>query len=220
MEKPWSYSGAKQFENCPHLYDARYESKRIPFVETPEMAAGKRTHQKFYLRAHGDIPLPTELEKYEPWLQKIESFGQVHAELKIAITRDLRVVDYFDPAVWHRAGVDLCAVGATTIVAFDYKTGNPNFEDPFQGADYSACLLIRFPHIEKVAFANVWLRTGKLGQVHTYTREKDLQNILTEMYSRADDIARARAAGKWPKLQSPLCKFCPDRTCEFNRSPR
>ena len=222
-EMPWSVTHIESFTNCPYLYANQYEWKTIKYESTPAMEAGQRAHQQLYLRQQRTpIPLPPELEPLEPMCRSFESKGTVHAELPIAITRNLTETGFYARDVWHRAKIDVALVlnGGTALAAFDWKNGNPNYEKPFQLGVYAVDLMIKFPEAQRVAVANVWLRTNQLGEVRRFTRKDDFQRLAADVFSRHDDIVRARKAGSWPKMPNPFCKGCKVPQCEHKQPAR
>ena len=233
-EMPWTVSQIQSFEACPLQYANMYEFKTIPYEESEEQAEGNRRHQQLNLRLaykDGGIPLPAELWPLEPICKSLEQAGSVHAELPVSITRDLKATSYYSDDVWHRGKIDVVALaGNGTAIALDWKTGNPNYEKPFQLSVYALDLMIKFTDLQKVSVANVWFRNLKpeavakgakaLGTIHTYTREKDFQRIAVDVMTRHDNIVRARKAGVWPATPNPFCKGCKVMGCQYREEPR
>lgn len=217
--KPWSFSGLDAFESCRRRFYGQYEAKKFPYIETPAMKEGNRIDQAFTLRlsAH-KVALPTELEKYEPMCQGMERVGTVQAQMNMSLTYDLKPAEFFGKDVWVRGKADIAVIGETAALLFDIKNGNPAWEKPLQLQIYTVGLFQRYPDVQAINAANIWMKTGGIGTVHKYTRAESLPNIAADMYKRVGAIDDARAKNEWPATPSGLCGFCPDKACEHNRS--
>ena len=170
-------------------------------------------HQQLYLRVGGRIPLPAELEWAEPYCLSFERSGcEVQAEASFGVTRELKPAGYNAKGIWHKAKMDVALLGATTAFLFDWKNGNPAYQNDFQLSTYAMDIMVHYPAVETVSVANIYLKTRKLGTPRTYTRAKDFSSIAADAFSRVGNIERARAAGSWPAQQGPLCGWCDDTT--------
>lgn len=218
--KPWTITHIDTSETCLRQYYEKYELGSIPYVETPQTKEGNRVHQQLYLRLVGKLSLPTNLEFAEKYCASFERSGMtIHAEMQAALSRDLKPVGYNDknPPPWHRIKMDVVLLGETSAAIFDWKTGNDKYEKTFQ-LDMSALdIMAKFPNIEKVSVANVYLKTDRLGTPRHYTRAKDWGSIAADAYQRVDVLERARKAGRWPEMEGPLCGWCDVLACQFNR---
>lgn len=216
--RAYSFSHFDGADTCLRQYEARYESKRLKYVESPQMKDGNRDHQAFHLRIKGKHALPDHLAQWEGFIAKLErTGGSLDAEANASFTRDCKPCVFFDDKVWWRNKLDVTLVIGANALIFDWKTGNDKYEKPLQLASNAVGLMLHNPVIESVSVANVYLKTGKLGTQHIYTRTKDMPEILKELYYREGRIDAARAAGNWPAMSGPLCAFCDDLTCSFNR---
>lgn len=218
--RAWAYTHLSTFEQCPRLYFARYIAKTTKFEQTKEMKDGTQAHTNLQQRLASKtmpIPLPPHLELMEPICKWIEQAPIVHVELPVAITRDLQSVDYWDVVGWQRCKIDVIALRPTHASLVDWKTGNPNYEDPLQLDIYLMDTMVRFPHIETASAANAYTRTGKLGTVRHYTRKKDFGMVTAEIMRRWDTVDRATAAGAFPPMPNMFCTGCADLGCEFRK---
>lgn len=225
--RAYSFSHFDTADTCLRQYEAKFESKRLKYVESPEMKAGNRDHQALHLRVKGKIGLPEHLEQWNHFISKLEAsvaiaqrrgeVGFIDAEANASFTRDCKPCTFFDDLVWWRNKLDVVLILGAQALIFDWKTGSDKYEKPLQLASNAVGLMLHHPTIKSVSVANVYLKTGKLGTQHTYTRAKDMPEILKELYYKEGRIDACRAAGRWPEIEGPLCGYCDDLTCHFNR---
>lgn len=216
--RAYSFSAFDTFDTCLRLYYGKYEARTLPYKETPQIKDGNRKHQAFHLRVKGNIALPDNLARWEPFIQQVMASGAVDAESDTSIARDLRPVDFFASDVFVRSRQDLILLGTTAACIWDYKTGNSAYEKPLQLEIGALGVFSRFRQIQKVSVANVWLKDEKMGEVRTYTRERDMKRIAEDVFYREGRIDAARKANAWPAMESPLCKWCEDKACPNNRN--
>ena len=105
----WSPSALGGYPTCPKQYAARYFYCTLPWVETAQMRAGTIEHKHLENRMREKTPLPEGYERGERFCRVIEQAGEVKAEQKLAINRDLKIVGYFAKDVWGRCVIDVSA---------------------------------------------------------------------------------------------------------------
>ena len=83
--------------------------------------------------------------------------------------------------------------------------------------DLVACgLFAKFPEVKRVKSALLFVVSKEFVKA-----EHHVEMVSKYIESPTRDVARIEAAldnGVWNPVQGPLCKFCPIRECEYNRS--
>jgi hypothetical protein len=218
----WTYSQLKSAENCLRYFGAMYVDRTIKYVETEPQKEGKRKHLQLRLRmAEQPIPLPADMQVYEPIcvaLEKQRTTGAIiHTELEVGIDPDFNACNYDALTCWQRGQIDLAVMKTNSAMLFDWKDGDPRYEDPFQLEIYAVDFMARFPHLEWVSVANIWLRTGKPGTARKFTRKDDFSRIATDMARRWDTVERAKSVGSFPAMPNNFCRGCAVLGCEFRK---
>ena len=134
----------------------------------------------------------------------------------MALGKDKSPCAFDDPNRWVRGIVDLLIVDNDYAFIVDYKTGSNRYPDPKQLRLMSLMAFAHFPQVNKI-------KAGLLFVMHN--------TFITEEYKREDiesswgkfTVSLARldnsyVTNTWVANSTPLCKFCPVKTCEFNRT--
>jgi hypothetical protein len=97
----------------------------------------------------------------------------------------------------------------------DYKTGNNKYPDRDQLVLMSLMVFEHFPHIRKVNSALLFIVKNDMVKMTMARDDKDKhwQNYR-ERYARLQGCFESDV---WNPNQTPLCGWCPVKTCEFNK---
>lgn len=212
---PISHTFHQNYEQCPrkayHINIAR-DLKR---EETKEMKWGIAVHGAFERRLNYGDRFPEGFERYEDFCHFPDTY-EIKAELKLGMREDGTSCDFFDPDVWARGVIDvLCTVpNKPTAIIIDQKTGKVR-EDPSELELHAVLLKAKMPGLVSIKGWYNWLASHEMGTVH------DLSNTnskLKEMRATRAEMQRALALGEraFPPKQTPLCGWCPVKSCEFN----
>lgn len=208
----YSYSFLNCFDICPKQAYHRYVQRDIKFVATEAITWGNVVHDALDARLKGK-PLPPECAKYEPYAVALEPLKPV-TESKVAIKRDGSPVSYYDEAVWFRGKADVVAIRGDMALFFDWKTGNSNYEDPYELELHAMAFQAAHPHIRKITARYVWLKDNRVGKPYDVSNVGETLECLQE---KADEIEMCFKRGEWITKQGPLCGYCPVLSCTFNR---
>jgi PD-(D/E)XK nuclease superfamily len=217
--KPWSHSSLDCFRNCPRQYEAKYVSKSVKEVQSPQMVWGERVHKHFEDRIASQVPLPYELKEHEPYMLKLEQMdGNAFTERKIALDKKLRPCHFFGQDVFFRGIIDWHNVHGPYGYTVDYKTGKPHSK-PHQLALFSIHMFSMYPALETIRAEYYWTKTrGTTGK--TYTREQ-VPEMWDMFISDLRQYKQAYNTGIWQARPSGLCNgWCPVKTCEHWKPPR
>jgi len=213
----WSHSSLKDFEGCARRYHETKILKKYPFVESEEMKYGNLLHKAVENYIKGSADLDEKFAFMRPIVDKLKAKkGRVSAETKMALTANLEPCDWFDKRVWVRGIADMLIIDDDDLTAWviDWKTGNNKYPDRDQLA-LMACMVFKLhPHIRKVNAALMFVLKDdmvKMSMTHEESAAKWWE--FRERYGKLLDCV---ANDVWNPTQTPLCGWCPVKTCEFN----
>lgn len=214
---PYSYSSLTSFEQCPRKHHGEKLTKEFarPFVQ--QAVDGDRWHKEAELFALHQTPIPQDNPHAKTITKVVEEErdkGQFHAELELAVRKDLTPCGWWDADCYTRAKLDICVIGETEAVSLDWKTGKA---DPYSTQlKHSALLLfLHYPNLQKVFTRYVWLKEGYAtkGVVHRDFFAED----WAKFEARLAKYKKALDTNSWPAKQSGLCKnYCGVTVCEYN----
>jgi hypothetical protein len=218
MSVKWSFSGLKDFVNCPKQYHEVKILQKFTKAVTEQMMYGTTVHKALEDYTRDGTPLAKNYERFRPMMDELLSIpGTRHPELKMALDSHRKPIS-FDGDYWVRGIVDLLIVDNNDAFIVDYKTGSAKYPDSKQLKLMALMTFAHFPEVQKI-------KAGLLFVLHDV--------FVTEEYSRADiptlweafalPIARLEAAvesGNFPANPTPLCGWCPVTTCEFFKRRR
>ena len=121
--------------------------------------------------------------------------------------------------VWWRGIADLVVVNEEKQLAYsvDYKTSkSARYADTKQLDLVALGIFAKFPNIVRGKSALLFVVSKEFVKAEHHA-------AMTEKYIEKprQEVARIEAAlqnGVWNPVQGPLCKFCPVKQCEYNRS--
>ena len=198
---------------CQYQTFHRYIAKTIKFVETPEIKFGNEVHKAFERRIGGGVPLPVNMQQWEPFARPFDGQG-AKVETQLGLTADGRATRYFGDDVRYRVKIDVNVIKGTTAYIADFKTGGSKYEDPFELEVGALHLHALHPTLTKIVGNFIWLKENRLGQTYDLSDTKATWNKVTGIMK---SMETARANDDWPKRPSGLCGWCPVKDCEHWR---
>lgn len=218
MKKPaWSHSALKDFEGCQRRYYEVKVLKNYPFTETEATRYGNQVHEALELYVKEGKPIPPEYAQFQSVVDALlNKSGRKLAEYEMALTTDLLPTSWEANNVWVRGIADLLIVDDENLTAWvaDYKTGNNKYPDRDQLVLMSIMVFAHFPHIRKVNSALLFLvKNDIVKAAMTANEAKKHWWNYRERYAR---LETAFSNNVWNPNQTPLCGWCPVKTCEFN----
>jgi len=214
----WSHSGLKDYEGCARRYHEVKVLKNYPFTDTKHTIYGKEVHKAFEDYVTEKKPLPEHLSGHGELLDSlIKKEGRKFAEHEMGVTVDLKSCAFDSEDVWVRGIADLLIVDDDGLVAwvFDYKTGNDKYPDRDQLILMSLMVFIHFPHIRQVNSALLFVVKESIVK-HKMSHD-EAEEHWQRYRERVARLVRSSEANVWNPTQTPLCGWCPVRSCEFNR---
>lgn len=164
-----SHSRLSDFNACPRKFQLKYIEKAKNMLiddaqKSVHLVRGQNVHkalEKYVIRVNAgeegiaESSLP-EVENTKPYLAKLfTEYSQIIPEQQISINSDYQQVEWFAKESYWRAIFDLIAIGESTAVIADYKTGKFKEYDAgptgYGQLHLSALIgLSLMPHIESV----------------------------------------------------------------------
>lgn len=220
MSLVWSFSGLKTFQQCPKKY---YHIKVAQDVkDIPHVAAlyGSDVHKAAENHIKNDEPVPKKYDYMVPILESLKKIpGEKFCELEIGITEALEPCAFKASDVWWHGIIDLLIVNRDSGVAHmvDYKTSKSSrYADTKQLDLMAVGVFTHFPEITRIKSALLFVVSNEMvHKEHHFDRRKEyMDSVATDI----DRLNKALATNVWNPVAGPLCRFCPVRACEHNRS--
>jgi CRISPR/Cas system-associated exonuclease Cas4 (RecB family) len=213
----WSYSALKEYENCPKKYYEIRVAQNYTVIPSEKMIYGTEVHKALEDYVKDGKELALNYLRFKGVADELIAIpGEKYAEHEMALGKDKSPCAFDDPSRWVRGIVDLLIVDNDYAFIVDYKTGSNRYPDPKQLRLMSLMTFAHFPQVNKI-------KAGLLFVMHN--------TFITEEYKREDiesswgkfTVSLARLdnsyeTNTWVANSTPLCKFCPVKTCEFNRT--
>jgi hypothetical protein len=102
-----------------------------------------------------------------------------------------------------------------TAWVVDYKTGNNKYPDREQLKLMSLMVFANFPHIREIKSALLFVVKNDMVK---HTMQVDQADAEWWRYrERVGRIAASMDADVWNPTRTPLCGWCPVKSCEFHK---
>jgi len=214
----WSHSSLKDYEGCARRYHEVKILKKYPFQETEATRYGTQLHLAAEEHIRDDKPLPPQFAFIQPTLDALKKKpGRKLAEQKMALDEELCPVGWFDKKVWVRGIADLLIVDDENLTAWvvDYKTGNNKYPDREQLVLMSLMVFRHYPHIREVKSALLFVVKEDMVKHSMSIDEAEAE--WWKYRERVGRIAASMEADVWNPTRTPLCGWCPVKSCEFHK---
>ena len=220
MSVVWSFSSMKTFEQCPRKYYHVKIAKDIQEKDTDATIYGKDAHSAAEHYIRDKKPLPPKHSYMQPILDTLNSIeGDKYSEIKLGFTKDLEACSFGAKNVWWHGIADMVIIneGKELAHSVDFKTSkNARFADTKQLDLVAVGLFKKFPKIKRIKSALLFVVSNEF--VRTEHVVDEIPKYLEKPSQSVARIEAALANNVWNPVQGPLCRFCPVKNCEFNRS--
>lgn len=213
-EVKWSYSGLKDYDNCPRQYHEVKVLKRYTKFPTEQMRYGTEVHKAVEDYVGEGKPLLPNYQKFQRQLDPlIEMEGIKYPELRMAINFDREPCKWGE--YWVRGIADLVVINGDTAFVVDYKTGSNKYPDLKQLQLMALMVFAHYPEVQHV-------KAGLLFVVHehfipTEYHRKDADKLWTDFYPSLERMRLSYENGVWQENPTPLCGWCPVKICQFHK---
>jgi hypothetical protein len=215
MNYTWSFSSLKDFVNCPKQYQEIKVLKRFTKFPTEQMRYGTEVHKACEDYVGEGIPLAENYKRFQPVLDSLVAIpGTKYPEYRMALDKD-RQVSAYGKGYWVRGIVDLLIVDGDHAFLVDYKTGSNRYPDPKQLKLMALMTFAHFPEVNRV-------KAGLLFVMHEsfmdeeYTRDQ-IPKLWSYFENDLERLSLSYENDTWQANPTPLCGWCPVRTCEFHK---
>ena len=220
MSLVWSFSGLKTFQQCPRKYYHLKVAQDV--VDRPHEAAlyGSAVHKAAEEYVRDGVPIPKKFGYMQPILDNLMQIpGERLCELELGITQALEPCAFKAPDVWWHGIVDLLIVDEESGVAHmvDYKTSkSARYADTKQLDLMAIGVFAKYPKINKIKSALLFVVSNDIVK-KVHDREA-LEQYIAPVRVDLARLNKAMETEVWNTVTGPLCRFCPVRMCEYNRS--
>lgn len=212
----WSFSGLKQFTNCPRQYYEVKVQRNYQIRETEQIKYGKEVHKALEDYVRDGVALAKNYLRFKPMVDALlQVEGDKLVEHEMALDIDKNPCDFHSPDYWVRGIADLLIVNGDSAYVVDYKTGSARYPDPKQLKLMALMAFAHFPDVQRV-------KGGLLFVMHNaFITDSYARDDIQELWSSFEgDLFRLNISYEndtWPANPTPLCGWCPVATCEFQK---
>lgn len=213
----WSYSSLKDYIGCAKRYYEVKVLKNYIFQDTPQTIYGKEVHKALEDYVKSNTALAKNYERYKKLVDDLIAIpGDKYCEYEMALTQEKTPCKFEDDNRWVRGIADLLIVDGDTAFIVDYKTGSNKYPDPKQLKLMALMTFAHFPQVNKVKAGLLFLAHNQFIP-EEYKRE-DIDKLWSYFTTPLMRLTHSYASNTWIANPTPLCKYCPVKTCEFNKS--
>jgi hypothetical protein len=213
----WSFSGLKDFENCPRQFNEVKNLKTYTKRVTEQMSYGTEVHKALEDYARDGTPLAKNYQRFQKLIDPLlEIGGERYPERQMALKADrITPCAFDDPEYFVRGIVDFLVIDGDTAFIVDYKTGSAKYPDLKQ---LKLMAIFVFAHHPEV----MHIKAGLLFVAHNmFIDEEYKRSQVEELWDYFNfTLIRLELSIKnneWMPNPSPLCRWCPVSTCQYNK---
>jgi CRISPR/Cas system-associated exonuclease Cas4 (RecB family) len=216
MNFTWSFSALKEYVNCPRQYQELKVLKRYEKKATEQMLYGTVVHKVCEDYVAEGKPLEKNYQRFKPVLDSLVAIpGTKYPEYEMALDPNKQPCGFKDEGRWVRGIVDLLIVDGDYAFIIDYKTGSNRYPDPKQLKLMALMTFAHFPEVQRI-------KAGLLFVMHEsfmdeeYTRDQ-IPKLWKYFESDLERLKHSYENDVWNPNPTPLCGWCPVKTCEFHK---
>ena len=216
----WSYSSLKTFQQCPKKYYHLKVAKDFKDQDSTATIYGKEVHKAAEEYIRDGTPIPAKFKYIEETIEALNKIpGEKYCELQMGLTVNLEPTEFLADDTWWRGIVDLLIVNGEEAYVVDYKTSkNAKYADTKQLDLVAAALFTHFPQL-------ITIKSALMFVISKDFIKKDHESMFRTAYIEHFnfDLMRIETAMKtnvWNAVSSPLCPYCPVKTCHNYKEKR
>jgi len=213
----WSFSGLKQYINCPKQYHEVKVLKNYVTKATEQMLYGTAVHEALEHYAKDGTELPENYKRFAKLVDPLlEIDGDRYPEYEMGLRADKTACGFKDEDYWVRGIVDLMIISGDTAFIVDYKTGSDRYPDVKQLRLMALMTYAHFPQVEKIKAGLMFVMHNNF-IAEDYHRGK-IPALWTSFNGDIERLKMSQETGMWQMNPTPLCGWCPVNTCEHHRT--
>ena len=212
----WSYSALSEFIKCPKKYYEIRVAQNFVVIPSEKMIYGTEVHKALEDYVKDGKELALNYIRFKGVVDELIAIpGQKYPEYQMALGHDKTPCAFDNPDRWVRGIVDLLIVDNDYAFIVDYKTGSNKYPDAKQLRLMSLMTFAHFPQVNKI-------KAGLLFVMHNsfiteeYKRE-DIEKSWGKFEGPLTRLDKAFETNVWPCNPTPLCGYCPVKTCDYHR---
>ena len=196
---------------------------RLPYDQTsPHLIKGRLWHKWMEDACLDRAELPAEVLRFKPMVDAIKRApGELLIEHKVTLTEKLQKCDWFSSLAYWRTIFDLLKIPPSgQAISLDWKTGKPK-----SGTDQlkfsSAKAFLRWPKINRIKTAYVWLEYPDQPLTSVEYYRTDLKDIMADFRERVEMVKICYEENTWEPSPSDFnCKWCQcsKEQCKYSRT--
>jgi hypothetical protein len=213
----WSYSSLKTFQQCPKKYYHTRVAKDFKDEDSTATIYGKEVHKAAEDFIRDGTPIPAKFKFVEPTLVALKNIeGEKYCEIQLGLTEDLEPCGFFDDNVWWRGIADLLIINGEEAFLVDYKTSkNAKYADTKQLDLLAAATFAHYPEVKRIKSALIFVVSNEfVKKQHVY---EEVQKYVRPFTFDLERLDQALGNGVWNANSSPLCSYCPVKSCQHWR---
>lgn len=212
----WSFSGYKDYENCPKQYYEVRVAGNFTKPDTPQTMYGKEVHKACEDYVRDGTPLPKNYLRFKPTLDALRDIpGNKYLEHRMSLRLDKSPCEFDSPDYWVRGIADYLNVDGKIAHVADYKTGSARYPEPKQLKLMALMTFAHFPQVDRVNGVLLFIMHD-IAVEECYERS-EIPKLWEAFTGTLNRIEVSRETGKWVANPTGLCGWCPVNTCSFFR---
>lgn len=212
----WSFSGLKDFDNCPRQYHETKVLKRYVKAVTQQMLYGTEVHKALEDYTRDKTSLPKNYERYASQIDALlEIEGEKIVEHQMAMREDGTACGFNDEDYWVRGIADLLILDGSKAYVVDYKTGSAKYPDTKQLKLMALMVFAKFPEVQEIKAALLFVAHNVFIS-EDYARG-DIDKLNLAFKPSLYRMGKAYETDTWTPNPTGLCGWCPVTSCEYHR---
>jgi hypothetical protein len=219
----WSYSSLKTFQQCPKKYYHLKVAKDVKDDGSEATVYGKELHKVAEDYIKDGTPIPERFAFIQKTVDALKNIpGEKHTEIELGVSNKngkLNPCGFYDKEAWYRGIADLLIVDGDEGYLVDYKSSkNAKYADLKQLDLLAGAVFAHFPELKTLKSALIFVVSNEF-----VNKEHSSMHKLAYFEHVRFDLERLEKAmenGVWNAVSSPLCGWCPVKTCQNYRERR
>lgn len=219
----WSYSSLKTFQQCPKKYYHLKVAKDVKDDGSEATVYGKELHKVAEDYIKDGTPIPERFAFIQKTVDALKNIpGEKHTEIELGVSNKngkLNPCGFYDKEAWYRGIADLLIVNGDEGYLVDYKSSkNAKYADLKQLDLLAGAVFAHFPELKTLKSALIFVVSNEF-----VNKEHSSMHKLAYFEHVRFDLERLEKAmenGVWNAVSSPLCGWCPVKTCQNYRERR
>jgi hypothetical protein len=215
----WSFSGLKDYVNCPKQYHEVKVLKNYTKSMTEQMRYGTEVHKALEDYAALNKPLPKNYQRFKELMDALAEIpGEHFNEHKMALDKSKTPCGFDAAEYWVRGIADRLVVDGDQGYVIDYKTGSNRYPDTKQLQLMALLMFAHFPELNYVKGGLLFVMHD--GFVNSEYKREDMVKLWGQFDGNLQRLEDSFLRDSWPCNPTPLCGWCPVDQCQYHKQRR